>query len=67
MQHSLKDNGIYHVSVYDWEDGFQWDTIPPAISYFIEVKKAPGNHNCYFCIKWGFTELLFPQLKLMTT
>ena len=43
-RYSLNENGIWNVSVYDWEENLKWSSVPPAISFLIEVKKSSGNH-----------------------
>ena len=46
--YTLKENGLYNISIYDWEDN--WRANSPAFTEFITVTKPDSkcNTNCYF-------------------
>lgn len=56
--YTLKENGLYNISIYDWEDN--WRANSPAFTEFIMVTKPDSkcNTNCYFNVCHFLNQLL---------
>ena len=40
LHYDIKYDGLFSISVYDWEEGIDWNRLPPVATSIVQVSKS---------------------------